>query len=443
MTKYISLSVGRYHKLEVPFHAAWTSDNPLVEVKGQGWIYARKDTSYPNTIANITAAEVNGSGTKNFIVTIVNWSANRINMELYKKFNINYNITKSDDNLYSSIRDTGLELFVSADGLETLTKVCDLPESQGLSPMLITPAGYFIRSTNKVYRSIDLVNWTLSIELGPEVYTLRHAFDYYYDSETGITYIYTGEYDMDTTNKHKVYRGTITSNGTETWDTVIEFYSRDELYANPSLYPACLHVHSTVVDKTNGYLWVLVGDSDSESKILYSKDHGTTWNLLGAGNQEWRALSIWFTAKYIYWAMDAEDKQRVFRIPRTWLETKSIFDIDMQKEMIADIENGSLWYHLWGKDDLGNDVVYLCGAAEGHRRDYNARVFMFREKPDESVEVEEVALITPANPSEYSRFVQLEPFAQDNDGYIYMSGRNTEPATTWKFRLNRQRNQSI
>lgn len=231
--------------------------------------------------------------------------------------------------------------------------------------MLITPAGYFIRSATKVYRSIDLVNWKLSIEMGPNIYTMRHAFDYYYESETGTTYIYTGEYDMDPTYKHKVCRGTILSNGTETWETVLEFYSRNDLIANPLLYPACIHVHSTIVDKSNGYVWVLAGDFDNESKILYSKDHGNTWNLLGAGSQEWRALSIWFTAKYIYWGMDAEEKQRVFRIPRTWLGTKSVFEINKQKETIADIENGSLWYHLWGKDDLGNGVVYLCGAAEG------------------------------------------------------------------------------
>lgn len=433
--KYLSLSVGRYHKLEVPFNAAWACDNPLVEVNGQGFIYAAQDARYPNTIANITAAEINGPGHERFRVTIVNWSANRINMKLYKKFNVNYNITASDDKLYASVRDTGLELFVSADGLETLTKVGDLPEAQGLSPMLITPAGYFIRSANRVYRSIDLVNWTLSLELGPNVYTLRHAFDYYYDTGTGTTYIYTGEYDMDPTYRHKVYRGTITSNGTETWENVIEFYSRDDISANPSLYPDCIHIHSTIVDKSNGYVWILVGDSDSESKILYSKDHGTTWNLLGAGSQEWRALSLWFTTEYIYWAMDAQEKQRVFRIPRTWLETKSVFDIDMHKETVADIANGSLWYHLWGKDDLGNDVVYLCAAAEGCQRDYNARVFLIRENLDESVKVEEVALTTPANPDDYNRFVQLEPFAQDKDGYIYMSGRGTDRITTWKFRL--------
>lgn len=63
---------------------------------------------------------------------------------------------------------------------------------------------------------------------------------------------------------------------------------------------------------------------------------------------------------------------------------------------------------------------------------------MFKEKIDESVEVEEVALITPANPEVYNRFVQLEPFIQDNDGYIYMSGRGTDCITTWKFKLNRE-----
>jgi len=432
--KRYSLTLGTRKKLEVPFNANWVSDNPIVIVNN-GWVYPEKDSLFPDSIATITASEVNGTQSEQFKVTVVNWDANKVDLEVTKKFEKNYNITLHNGKFYAAIRNTGLELFESTDGLETLTKVSDLPEPMELPAMLATPHGYFIRTYDKIYRSLDFSQWTLCATFTP--YTIRHGFDFYHDDVSNTTYVYTSEYNTDASIRHKVHRGKITDTG-ETWDVALDVKSRNELTADPLAYPAGWHLHAVTIDQSNGYVWALIGDFDNESRIMYSKDHGNTFLQLGAGSQEWRALSIWFTTNYIYWNMDAGAKQKVFRIPREWLDTKTQYEINRYKETVADVENGSLWYHMWIKDDLGNDVVLHTASAEGYKRDYNARVFMMREKPDGTVENEEILLVVGKTPDTYQGFLQMEPFAQDKDGFIYMSGRGTDWATTWKFKLKRQ-----
>ena len=97
---------------------------------------------------------------------------------------------------------------------------------------------------------------------------------------------------------HKVHRGVIDSDS-ETWDVVLEFdpeNSEGDLKA--------YHIHVVAVDKYTGDIWVGTGDSGQSSRIIISQDNGETWKVIGAGSQDWRCLSIWFTEDYIYWNMD-------------------------------------------------------------------------------------------------------------------------------------------
>ena len=56
------------------------------------------------------------------------------------------------------------------------------------------------------------------------------------------------------------------------------------------------------------------GDSDYESRILYSSDHGATFQELGSGSQDWRAVSLQFTPKAIYLDTDSPKRQNhIFR----------------------------------------------------------------------------------------------------------------------------------
>lgn len=437
-TTYKSISVNKKERLIVNFVADWSSDNANVTVD-DGWIYATKDVLFPNGKATITATEKGGSRSEIFKVTIVPWSANQITVEEKEVLASPYIITKHGNKLYASVKMFGLELFESTDGMKTMTKVCNLPESQLNPPMLITPYGYFIRNIYSIKKSTNLQTWTNCITLPNNTSPLVHMFDYYFDVANSKVYIYTVEYQTgNTSHRSKIYRGTISANGTELWETVFEFASRDEVALNPELI-GCWHEHFIIVDKATGHVYMGVGDTDNESRIMRSTDNGTTWTTLGHGSQEWRALSMWFTEKYIYWAMDSGHvEQKIFRIPRIWLSTKTTAQINTDKQTVAVLSQGSLWYHIWGKDDKGNDVIFLTQAAEGSRRDYNGRMYMIRELLNGSVELDEIMIFPSTTPDTYSAYLQVEPQVQDSEGYIYLNGRGTTVTATRKFKLVRR-----
>lgn len=98
------------------------------------------------------------------------------------------------------------------------------------------------------------------------------------------------------------------------------------------------------------------------------------------------------------------------------------------KEKIVELSQGSLWYHLWVHDDWGDPILILSQAAEGAHRDFRGRVFGIKELPDGGVDVQELLSVSSICPDTYdsnTRFVQLEPMAQDSHGHIYFTGRWT------------------
>jgi hypothetical protein len=94
------------------------------------------------------------------------------------------------------------------------------------------------------------------------------------------------------------------------------------------------------------------------------------------------------------------------------------------RERVATLDNGSHWFQLWVHDDLGEDVSLVAASAEGKRRDERGRVFGLKERPNGTVDVQE--LLTVASLPEGNPYVQLEPIAQDPLGNVYLEGRMTE-----------------
>ncbi len=66
------------------------------------------------------------------------------------------------------------------------------------------------------------------------------------------------------------------------------------------------HIHGIYFDKYEKKLWCLCGDIGNENKISYTNDDFQTLNIVGYGNETWRAVSMLFTKKHIYYGMDAE-----------------------------------------------------------------------------------------------------------------------------------------
>jgi hypothetical protein len=65
------------------------------------------------------------------------------------------------------------------------------------------------------------------------------------------------------------------------------------------------HIHFVQYDPYTDRLWIGAGDRDAECFIAYSEDGGNTFHKIGEGDQRWRAVSLVFTERYVYWGSDA------------------------------------------------------------------------------------------------------------------------------------------
>jgi len=430
-----SISLYKREQLKVPYKANWSSNNPLVIVEGDGWIYPTKEALRPLGIAQITATEIDGVNQTIFEVTIVPWSANRLRLDVNKFYTKQYIMTKQGNTIYSSVKYSGNELFTG--DLDNLVKVSDLPVgcTQYYAPMLVTPNGYFIHSNSSIWYSANLSSWTKVFD-NLRGSALRHMFDYAYDAISGNVYVFVGEYSTVDTTQCRVIKGIIPNSGEQVWETSLEFYSRSQFNAEPTLSPSCRHIHAVIVEKSSNTLWVGTGDVGNEIQIMRSIDFGLTWETVGKGTQDWRTLSIWFTEDYVYWNMDADTPQGIWRLPKANLQA--------DKELVARLSNGTMWYHMPIKDHLGEDAILMAQSAEGQFRDENGRVFYIKELTDKTVEIEEVLLVYREEGVPFDGFIQIEPILQDDDGYVYFNGRSSYPnQNTRRYRLTLRGNQKL
>jgi len=487
--EHVSLTVGVRHQLAVtPADEAvtWSSDNPMVWVDPDGGLLAVHDALSEDARATVTARSLDGDYLDSCQVTIVNWAANISELEVVGTPYASYILGSEEGRLFYTI---GRDLYATSDGFEASEFLSTLPEAMDIPKMLITPFGYFIQCSTTIFKSEDLIDWTPSVTM--DMKSLNHSLAYYWDMTSQTGYVYAGEYSCDNSDRHSVRRGVFPSAGPEVWDTVLEFASLDEWIADPSILDAARHVHTVAVDPYTGDVWVGTGDWNEHSKLLYSNDHGDSFHIVGMGRQAYRILSIWFTERYVYWSMDAWDEQCCWRIPRSQVdeqgcwpcmtpelvsgstkagvtyyvtaeETQEAFPVPVgriyletrnrplddgnrvralddpeydYKEMVAELRNSSLWYHMWVTDPSGLPILILGQSAEGGHRDHRGRVFGFKELPDGGVDVQELLSISSRDPDQYdAMYVQLEPMAQDDLGYIYFTGRSTHHRS-YKTRL--------
>ena len=84
-------------------------------------------------------------------------------------------------------------------------------------------------------------------------------------------------------------------------------------------FPAGLvrHVHGVYYDPYGQQLWCTTGDLDGECNILTTVDAFHTVDVVGKGDESWRAVGLTFTPEAIYYGTDAEFRQNViYRIDR-------------------------------------------------------------------------------------------------------------------------------
>ncbi len=480
--RHVSLTVGTRFQLTVTppgQKVIWSSDNPLVWVDPTGGLLATQDARGVDARATITASSPDGDDVDSCEVTIVDWAANLSELRVVGTPSASYILGVEGEKVYYA---WGHELYWTSDGFETSQFLSKLPEEMDLPKMLVTPFGYFLQCSETIFSSQDLVEWTPSVTMNTR--SLNHGLAYQWDPQSQTGYVYAGEYSCDHNARHVVCRGTFPPVGEPVWETILDFPSINEWLNDSSILDAARHVHTVVVDPYTGHVWVGTGDTDAHSKLLYSDDRGASFRLVGMGSQVYRTLSIWFTARYVYWSMDAYSEQACWRIPRSRFDQAGVWPcmtpeltegmtkagmcyyvtaketdgrfpvsvgqiyqeseprtVDMKnrvrvlddsaydyKERVVELRNGTLWYHAWVQDDQGDSILILGQSAEGAYRDYRGRLFGMKEWPDGHVDVQELLSFNSTQPDIYdshTMFVQLEPKGQDALGYIYFIGRQT------------------
>ena len=480
--KHISIKTGVKEKLHLQENkkATWESDNKNIEIDSNGIILAKESNN--NSQATITITPKDGSEPLYAYVSIVNWQVNLSNLTVVKRpTEISELITTSDDKKTLFVS-AGSSLYKSTDYLETKELINSNFPSLNWDPFLLkTRYGHYLRMANKIYETDHAFSYFY--ETATDIYDdyatehpgLKHAFAY----DANNDYIFAGEYSLDKNNLHSVYRGKVTPTGLTNWEKIKEFDSAVNASVN-----SVLHIHTVTVDPYTSTVWVGTGDSDNESRLYYSNDHGESWNLFAIGSQYYRILSMWFTKDYIYWNTDSDlVNQAISRVKRTDLkqsmltprlesgETKvgvkyfvyrsdgtlppadtvyqesekrelsqenivyAVDDKDFDyREVVANLNSGSHWYHLWVKDEKGEDLVIMATAPEGGKIDKRARVFGIKEKSDGKVDVQELYSFGKEEYAPYSTHMQLIPEFQDDKGFVYFKGRSTK-SRIYKMKL--------
>ncbi|WP_243303395.1 hypothetical protein [Geothrix oryzisoli] len=477
--KMVSLTAGSQLHLSANLHNAqidWSSNSSYVTVDADGNIFATQNMAGWWSRAVITAKQAGGGQVASCNVTIVDWTANLSSLEIVATADgpTLWQVLGANGNNLIGSNNTSL-LMASAD-LHPQMILSQWPAAQSLV-LKATSFGYILRGTYGIYSSKDLISWTTDLQL--PMGCLTSGLDTSYDPSTGNTYVFTVEYSVNENDIHRVWKGTYSPNGQVAWKPVLTFDSITNWRKDPSILDSARHCHVVSVDPYTGHVWVGTGDFDVHCRIFCSVDHGETFQLIGMGTQDWRTISVWFTPKYVYWNMDSNAPESIWRISRSVFDSNGawpsmtpeistgytkpnvayyvtrstsqpswvgqIITLNTSlpltndfiarpitdpaydyRERVITLENGTQWYTMWVKDDNNENVLLMGETPEGLRRDYNGRIFGLKERPDGSCDVQELISFPPATPSTDYRYVNWTPVCQDLDGYIYFNGHNTE-----------------
>ncbi len=88
------------------------------------------------------------------------------------------------------------------------------------------------------------------------------------------------------------------------------------------------HIHGIYYDSFADSLFCLTGDDEKECRILKTNDGFKTIEIVGEGDETWRAVSILFDEKSFFYGMDAEYRtNHIYKVNRETLARKSLGEV--------------------------------------------------------------------------------------------------------------------
>lgn len=151
-----------------------------------------------------------------------------------------------------------------------------------------------------------------------------------------------------------IYFGEYLSNNNRNRDINIYRFSKTKLtYEVIFKFPAgkIRHIHGIYKDPFSKHFYVLTGDLPNECGIYVSRDEFKSIELLGGGDETWRAVSIIFTEDLIYYGTDSEFiPNNVYLINKSNLKRKKLGEL-----------SGPVYYSvLYKKNPLFFITAELC-----------------------------------------------------------------------------------
>ena len=164
----------------------------------------------------------------------------------------------------------------------------------------------------------------------------------YIVSETGeVLHIFSGyqgnkpgHQGVCVTPDGNIFFGEYTLNPQRDHDTVLYRSTDNGLSFQPVLTlpkDKVRHIHFVKWDPYEKCLWLGTGDEDFENLLMRSVDNGDTWEKIGEGSQDWRAIGLCFDEDSLIWGTDAgsvPDQNHIIRMDRKTHELTVLADVE-------------------------------------------------------------------------------------------------------------------
>jgi hypothetical protein len=117
------------------------------------------------------------------------------------------------------------------------------------------------------------------------------------------------------------------------------------------------HIHGLYYDSFMDAVWCLTGDDDRECKFVRSIDGFKTVETVGEGDESWRAVSVLFSERSLYFGTDAEYR------------ANNIFELDRESLARRDLGtvNGTVFY----SKQIGDDLFFTTTAENAPSQEEN------------------------------------------------------------------------
>lgn len=128
------------------------------------------------------------------------------------------------------------------------------------------------------------------------------------------------------------------------------------------------HIHGIYFDEFSDSLFCLTGDDDKECCFWQSFDDFETVNVVGEGDETWRAVSVVFKKDAFFYGMDAEFRaNHIYKVRRETLERKSLGEV-----------NGTVFY----SKQIGDDLFFTTTAENAPSQTENVAALWHVDRED-------------------------------------------------------------